>query len=127
MSQEEMIVYDVEEAAAAVAEKTGQELLAVEEVLEGEFMSNAALGFYEIPDDEEGQEFMEEVRKMRQEPNALIPPRDEPIEDYDEIEDRLVAFIGRVTEIEEANIEQILDEHILYLESKGILEPVDDD
>lgn len=126
MENEEVIVYDVEEAAVEVAKRADKELQLVEEILEAEFFFNAALGFYEIPDDEEGQSFMEEVRKVREQNKDLLPPVEENIEDYDEIEDKLVAFISRVTGAEEQVVEAVLDEHILYLEEKGILEPVDD-
>ena len=127
MTNDETIVYDVEEAAARVAERTGLKVEQIEEVLEAEFLFNSALGFYEIPDDEEGQEFMAEVRKLRKEHSDLLPPVDEEIVDYDDLEDKLVAFIARLTEAETEMIETILDEHIFYLEEKGILEPVEDD
>lgn len=126
-NQDEVIVYDVEEAAAEVASRTGQELEFVEEVLEAEFMFNAAMGFYEIPDDEEGREFMEEVRQLREKHADLVPPPEVEVEDYSEVEDRLVAFITRLTGGDAEAINEILDEHILYLEEKGILEPVGDE
>jgi hypothetical protein len=124
-NEEDMVVYDVEEAAVEVAKRAGKELPLVEEILEAEFFFNAALGFYEIPDDEEGQQFMEEVRRIREQNEDLLPPAEQEIEDYDEIEDKLVAFISRVTGAEEAVVEAVLDEHIIYLEEQGILEPVD--
>lgn len=127
-NESEMVVYDVEEAAAEVARRTGRPLEIVEEILEAEFLFNAALGFYEIPDDEEGQEFMEEIRKVQADHPDLIPESGETIEDYEEIEERLVAFIGRyVADVDQALIEEVLDEHILYLEEKGILEPAEDE
>jgi hypothetical protein len=99
----------------------------VEEILEAEFFFNAALGFYEIPDDEEGRQFMEEVRKIREQNEDLLPPADQEIEDYDEIEDKLVAFIHRITGAEDAVVEAVLDEHIIYLEEQGVLEPMDEE
>ncbi|PLX46166.1 MAG: hypothetical protein C0609_01140 [Deltaproteobacteria bacterium] len=123
----ELIEYDVEEAAAEVARRTGQELEVVEEILEAEFLFNAAMGFYEIPDDEEGEAFMEDLRKLREAHTDVIPSIDEKIDDYDDIEDRLVTFITRMTGADPSAIEEVLDEHIIYLEEKGILEPVDDD
>ncbi len=127
MQEEDMVVYDVEQAAAEVAEKTSQPLELVEEILEAEFMFNAALGFYEIPDDEEGQEFMEEIRKMREHFADLLPPADEPIDDYEKVEENLVEFVTRVIEgVDPAVVEHVLDEHILYLEAQGILEPAEE-
>jgi hypothetical protein len=126
-NEEDMVVYDVEQAAVEVAKRSDQELPIVEEILEAEFFFNAALGFYEIPDDEEGQQFMEEVRKIREQNEDLLPPADQEIEDYDEIEDKLVAFIHRITGAEEAVIEAVLDEHIIYLEEQGVLEPMDEE
>lgn len=125
--EEDYIVYDVEEAAAEVARRTGQELLVVEEVLEAEFLFNAAMGFYEIPDDEEGQEFLEEVRRIRDEHADLVPNSEADVADFEEVEDRLVTFVHRLTGTDPAAVEKILDEHILYLEEKGILEPVAED
>ena len=125
-NEEDMVVYDVEQAAVEVAKRSGQELPMVEEILEAEFFFNAALGFYEIPDDEEGQQFMEEVRKIREQNEDLLPPADQEIEDYDDIEDKLVAFIHRITGAEDAVVEAVLDEHIIYLEEQGVLEPMDD-
>lgn len=128
MQENEMVVYDVEDAAKVVAERTGQPLVTVEEILEAEFMFNAALGFYEIPDDEEGQEFMEEIRRLQEEHTDLFPPAGEEITDFEEIEERLVAFVTRqVAGTPRETVEAVLDEHILYLEEKGILEPTDDD
>jgi len=127
MDESEMVVYDVEDAAKEVAKRTGHSLETVEEILEAEFMFNAALGFYEIPDDEEGQEFMEEIRKLQEEHPDLIPPAGVEIEDFDEIEERLVAFVLRqVTGVDSEVVEAVLNEHILYLESKGILEAPED-
>ena len=99
----------------------------MEEILEAEFFFNAALGFYEIPDDEEGQQFMEEVRRIREQNKDLLPPADQEIEDYDEIEEKLVAFIHRITGAEDTVVEAVLDEHIIYLEEQGILESVDEE
>jgi len=127
MSDQDAIVYDVEEASAEVAKRTGQPVEIVEEVLEAEFLFNAAVGFYEIPDDEEGQEFMQEIRTLRREHADILPPADQEVGEIEEIEDRLVAFISRFTTAETEAIEEILDEHILYLEEKGILEPVEDE
>lgn len=127
MNSEETIVYDMEEAAKLVAERTGQKLMCVEEILEAEFLFNAAMGFYDIPDDEEGHEFMEEIRHAREQHDDLLPPAEEPITDYDQLEDRLVTFVTRLTGAEPETVEEVLDEHILYLEEKGILEPVEED
>ena len=91
------IFYDMEEAAQQVASRTGQELIAVEEILEAEFLFNAAMGFYEIPDDEEGQEFMEEIRHVREKHGDLLPPVDEEITDYEMMEDKLVTFVTRLS------------------------------
>jgi hypothetical protein len=126
--EEEVVVYDVEEAAAEVAKRTKHELDLVEEVLEAEFIFNAALGFYEIPDDEEGDEFNEEIRIIREKFADILPPADQPIDDYDAVEEKLIAFITRLIDgVAVAGVEAILDEHILYLEEKGILEPAEVD
>ncbi len=125
MENEDVVVYDVEEAAVEVAKRVDQELDIVEEVLEAEFLFNAAMGFYEIPEDEEGQEFLAEVRRLRSEYSDFFPAVDDKVDDYEELEDRLVEFIGKLVEVDEGTIEKILDEHILYLEEKGILEPVE--
>lgn len=127
MQNDEMVVYDVEEAAAEVAKRTGNDLELVEEILEAEFMFNAALGFYEIPDDEEGQEFMEEIRSLQKDHSDLLPEIGSEIENFDEIEERLLAFVSRMVQgVEPEVIEAVLNEHILFLEEKGILEPADD-
>ncbi len=127
MQGDEMVVYDVEEAAAEVARRTGNELGLVEEILEAEFLFNAALGFYEIPDDEEGQEFMEEVARLQKEHSDLLPETGKDLDNYDEVEERLVAFVMRLVQgVDQSVIEAVLDEHILYLEEKGILEPVEE-
>lgn len=125
--EEELEVYDVEEAAGVVAERTGLELEAVESVLEAEFLFQAALGAFEIPDDEEGEEFLEEIRRLRETHDDLIPPVDAELDDYDDLEDRLVTFVSRLTGAEPASIEDVLDEHILYLEEKGLIAPDDGD
>ncbi len=127
MSEEEIVVYDVEEAASVVANRTGQELAVVEEILESEFLFNAAMGFYEIPDDEEGEEFMQELRKLRMDHKDILPPIDEEIKDYDEVEDKLLTFVTRLTGADPTAIEEVLDEHILYLEEKCILEEVEEE
>jgi hypothetical protein len=127
MSTEDTVTYDVEEAAAQVAERTGKPLKLVEEILEAEFLFNAAAGFYEIPDDEEGQEFMAEVEQLQKDHADLLPKPDEEIEDYDDIEDRLVSFVARLSGAKPEVIGEVLDEHILYLEEKGILEPVEEE
>lgn len=127
MSEADMVVYDVEDAAKVVSSRTGTALEVVEEILEAEFMFNAALGFYEIPDDEEGQEFMAEIRALQEEHSDLIPEVGTEIDDYEEVEERLVAFVSRLVQgVEREVIENVLDEHILYLEEKGILEPAED-
>lgn len=127
MQGDDTVVYDVEEAAAEVARRTGNELELVEEILEAEFMFNAALGFYEIPDDDEGREFMEEIRTIQKEHADILPEIGAEIENFDEIEERLLAFVSRMVQgVEPEVIEAVLNEHILFLEEKGILEPADD-
>ncbi len=120
---DEAMVYDVEQAAREVATRTGMDLEPVEDILEAEFLFHCALGAYEIPDDEEGQEFMAEVRKMQRDNADLIPPADADLETYDDLADRLVTFVSRLTGGDPATIEEVLDEHILYLEEKGFIEP----
>lgn len=120
--EEDVEVYDVEEAAGVVVERTGMDLEVVESVLEAEFLFQAALGAFEIPDDEEGQEFLDEIRRLREAHGDLVPPVDADLDDYDDLEDRLVTFVSRLTGVEPASIEDILDEHILYLEEKGLIE-----
>ncbi len=127
MEDEEILEYDVEEAARVVSERTGIDVEDVEEILEAEFLFQAALGAYEIPDDEEGQEFMEEVRRIREAHADLIPAVDANLDDYDDLEDRLVTFVARLTGADPSAVEDVLDEHILYLEEAGIVEPEEDD
>lgn len=127
MEDEEILEYDVEEAARVVSERTGIEVDQVEGVLEAEFLFQAALGAFEIPDDEEGQEFMEEIRRVREANEDLIPPVDANLDDYEDLEDRLVTFVARLTGAESSAVEDVLDEHILYLEEMGIVEPEEDD
>lgn len=124
---EEAVVYDVEEAAGVVAERTGLEVAPVEEILEAEFLFQAALGVIEIPDDEEGAEFLEEVRQMRKTHSDLVPPIDADLDAIEDLDDRLVTFVSRLTGAEPATIEEVLDEHVLYLEEQGLLETGDDD
>lgn len=123
---DEEVVYDVEEAARVVADRTGLELADVENVLEAEFLFQAALGAYEIPDDEEGREFMEEVRRLRAAHSDLVPSPEADLEQIEDLEDRAVTFVSRLTGGEPATIEEVLDEHILYLEERGLLEVEDD-
>ncbi len=123
---EEVLLYDVEEAAKELAERTGLAVEDVEDILEADFLFHCALGAYEIPDDEEGEEFMAEVRKLQEAHSDLIPPIDANLDDFDDLEDRLVTFIARLTGAEPATIEEVLDEHILYLEEKGFIEPEDE-
>ncbi len=122
---EEVLLYDVEEAAKELAERTGLAVEDVEDILEADFLFHCALGAYEIPDDEEGEEFMAEVRKLQEAHSDLIPPIDANLDDFDDLEDRLVTFIARLTGAEPVTIEEVLDEHILYLEEKGFIEPED--
>jgi len=124
---EDTLEYDVEKAAAVVADRTGIELETVEGVLEAEFLFQAALGSFEIPDDEEGEAFMAEIVKVRQEYGDLIPPADADLEEFPDMDDRLMAFVTRMTGEEATTVEEILDEHVLYLEEMGILEPEEDD
>jgi len=123
---EEVLLYDVEEAAKELAERTGLAVEDVEDILEADFLFHCALGAYEIPDDEEGEEFMAEVRKLQEAHSDLIPPIDANLDDFDDLEDRLVTFIARLTGAEPVTIEEVLDEHILYLEEKGFIEPEDE-
>ncbi len=123
---EEVMLYDVEEAAREVAERTGLAVEAVEEILEADFLFHCALGVYEIPDDDEGQEFMDEVRKLQQAHADLVPPAGTDLGGIEDLEDRLVTFAARLTGAEPATIEEVLDEHILYLEEKGFIEPEED-
>jgi hypothetical protein len=120
--EEDALIYDVEEAAGVVAERTGMDLETVETILEAEFLFQASLGAFEIPEDEEGQEFMEEIRKLREGHADLIPPVDANLDDFEDLEDRLVTFVSRLTGAEPASIEDVLDEHILYLEETGLIE-----
>lgn len=125
--EEDVLEYDVEEAARIVAERTGKDVELVEGVLEAEFLFQAALGSFEIPDDEEGQSFMAEVLKVREEHGDLIPPLDSDLDEMPDLDDRLVTFVNRLTGADAAVIEEILDEHILYLEEAGVLEPEEDE
>jgi hypothetical protein len=127
MEHDETLEYDVEQAAKVVAERTGMEPEDVEEILEGEFLFQAALGAYEIPDDEEGQEFMEEVRRIREAHADIIPDAAANLDEYDDLEDRAVTFIARITGTDPAAIEEVLDEHVLYLEELGIIDSEEDD
>jgi len=127
MEEEEVLEYDVEEAARVVAERTGIDVEDVEGILEAEFLFQAALGAFEIPDDEEGEEFLEEVRKVRQAQADLLPPVEANLDDYDDLEDRMVTFVARMTGADPAAIEDVLDEHILYLEEMGVIEPEEDE
>jgi hypothetical protein len=127
MEKDDVVVYDVEQAAAEVASATGRDVEMVEDILEAEFLFNAALGFYDIPDDEEGREFLEEIRHLRENNADLLPSADEEIHDYGEVEDRLVAFIQRATGFDAAIVEEVLDEHIAYLDRTGILDGADED
>ncbi|GAB4269215.1 MAG: hypothetical protein Kow0092_23190 [Deferrisomatales bacterium] len=120
---EELEVYDVEAAARVVAERTGMDAETVERVLEAEFLFQAALGAFDIPDDEEGEEFHDEIRRLRQAHADVIPPVDADLERVEDLDDRLVTFVSRLTGVEPATIEDVLDEHILYLEEQGLLEP----
>ncbi len=124
--EEDVEVYDVEEAARVVADRTGLDREAVEEILEAEFLFQAALGAIEIPDDEEGAEFMEEVREIREANSDLIPAIDADLDSLDDLDDRLVTFVSRLTGAEPAAIEDVLDEHILYLEEQGLIEPMEE-
>jgi len=125
--ENEHIEYDIEEGAKEVAERTGIELSLVEEILEAEFLFEASLGAFEVPDDDEGEEFMDEIRRLREAHSDLIPPFDSNLEEIDDLEDRLVTFVSRITAADPAAIEDVLDEHILYLESKGLLPMGDED
>jgi hypothetical protein len=121
VEDEEAEVYDVEEAARIVAERTGLDVEKVESILEAEFLFQAAFGAFEIPDDEEGEDFLEEVRRLREEHADLIPPIDANLDDVEDLDDRVVAFVSRITGEETASVEDVLDEHILFLEEKGLL------
>ena len=123
--QDDTLLYDLEEAAGEVAERTGLDRQDVEAILEADFLFHCALGAYEIPDDEEGEEFMEEVRRIQEAHGDLIPPADAELDDFDDLEDRLITFVARLTGAEPATIEEVLDEHLLYLEEKGFIEPED--
>ena len=125
--EEDVEVYDVEEAASAVAERSGVDKEVVEEILEAEFLFQAALGAIEIPDDDEGEEFMEEVRQLRAAHADLVPGLDADLDAMDDLEDRLVTFVSRLTGAEPSAIEDVLDEHILYLEERGLIEPEPDE
>lgn len=124
--EEDALVYDVEEAARVVAERTGLDLEKIENILEAEFLFQAAFGAFEIPDDEEGEEFQEEVRQLREAHSDLIPPIDANLDEVEDLDDRLVTFVTRLTGEDPASIEDVLDEHILYLEEKGFIEPEED-
>jgi len=126
MSDEE-VVYDVEDAARVVAERTGLSLADAENILEAEFLFQACLGAFEIDDDDEGQEFMEEIRDLREAHTDLVPAVDEDLDQIEDLEDRAVTFIARLTGSEPATIEEALDEHILYLEERGLLDAEEDD
>ncbi len=125
--EEDVEVYDVEEAARVVSERTGLEQEAVEEILEAEFLFQAALGAIEIPDDEEGAEFLEEVRHLREAHADVVPAIDADLDTLEDLDDRLVTFVSRLTGAEPATIEDVLDEHILYLEEQGLIEPLEDE
>ncbi|MBE0617299.1 MAG: hypothetical protein IH608_05160 [Proteobacteria bacterium] len=45
----------------------------------------------------------------------------------DDLDDRLLTFVSRLTGAEPATIEEVLDEHILYLEERGLIEPLEDE
>jgi hypothetical protein len=122
-----MLVYDMDEAAVVLAERTGLDLKKIEGILEAEFLFQAAFGVYEIPDDEDGEEFMEEVRKLRAEHSDLVPAIDANIDDVEDLDDRLITFVSRLTGEEPASIEDVLDEHILYMEEQGLIEPAEDE
>jgi hypothetical protein len=124
--EEDVEVYDVEEAARVVSDRTGMDREAVEEILAAEFLFQAALGAIEIPDDEEGAEFMDEVREIREANSDLIPAIDADLDSLDDLDDRLVTFVSRLTGAEPAAIEDVLDEHILYLEEQGLIEPMEE-
>jgi len=123
--EEDVEVYDVEEAARVVSERTGMEQEAVEEILEAEFLFQAALGAIEIPDDDEGAEFLEEVRQLREAHGDVVPAIDTDLDALEDLDDRLLTFVSRLTGAEPATIEEVLDEHILYLEERGLIEPLE--
>lgn len=126
--EEEVEVYDVEEAARVVSERTGMEPDVVEEILEAEFLFQAALGVVEVvEDDEEGADFLEEIRQLREAHADLVPPIDADLDALEDLDDRLVTFVSRLTGAEPATIEDVLDEHLLYLEEQGLLEPAGDE
>ncbi|MEW6487964.1 MAG: hypothetical protein AB1578_08620 [Thermodesulfobacteriota bacterium] len=125
---EEVEVYDVEEAARVVSERTGMEPGVVEEILEAEFLFQAALGVVEVvEDDEEGADFLEEIRQLREAHADLVPAIDADLDALEDLDDRLVTFVSRLTGAEPATIEDVLDEHLLYLEEQGLLEPAEDE
>ena len=126
MSEDE-VVYDVEDAARVVAERTGLKLVDAENILEAEFLFQATLGAFDIPDDEEGQEFMEEIRLLRETHADLVPAVDADLDEIPDLEDRAVTFISRLTGSEPSTIEEALDEHILYLEEQGLIDIDEDD
>ena len=126
MSEDE-VVYDVEDAARVVAERTGLKLVDAENILEAEFLFQATLGAFDIPDDEEGQEFMEEIRLLRETHADLVPAVDADLDEIPDLEDRAVTFISRLTGSEPNTIEEALDEHILYLEEQGLIDIDEDD
>ena len=125
MSDEE-VVYDVEEAARVVAERSGLKLGEAENILEAEFLFQATLGAFDIPDDEEGQEFMDEVRQLRETHADLVPALDQDLDQVPDLEDRAVTFISRLTGSDPNAIEEALDEHILDLEERGLIDPDED-
>lgn len=127
MEDEDVLEYDVEKAAQVVSERTGIEAEDVESILEAEFLFQASLGAFEIPDDDEGEEFLEEVRRIREAHGDIIPPIDADLDDFDDLEDRLVTFVSRLTGADPSAIEDVLDEHILYLEEVGVIEPEEDE
>ena len=49
------------------------------------------------------------------------------LDDYDDLEDRLVTFVARLTGAEPTAVEDVLDEHILYLEEMGLVETEEDE
>lgn len=125
---EEVEVYDVEEAARVVSERTGMASDVVEEILEAEFLFQAALGVVEVvEDDEEGADFLEEVRQLREAHADLVPAIDTDLDALEDLDDRLVTFVSRLTGAEPATIEDVLDEHLLYLEEQGLIEPAEDE
>jgi len=126
MSEDE-VVYDVEEAARVVAERSGLKLVDAENILEAEFLFQATLGAFDIPDDAEGQEFMDEIRHLRETHADLVPALDADLDEILDLEDRAVTFISRLTGREPSTIEEALDEHILYLEEQGLIDIDEED